>query len=61
MPPSLAASVADGGVGGECGSQQSRSSFQHEQTPIRSAVDSVTYISDYFRKDEEDQQVCFFY
>ncbi|KAI1712800.1 neurotransmitter-gated ion-channel ligand binding domain-containing protein [Ditylenchus destructor] len=32
-------------------------SFQGERTPIRSAVDSVTYIADHFRSCEDDQQI----
>lgn len=57
MPSSLAPSISDGGLSCESGSQQSKNSFQHEHTLIFNAVDSVTYISDHFRKDEEDQQV----
>uniref|UniRef100_A0A914CNU8 Neurotransmitter-gated ion-channel transmembrane domain-containing protein n=1 Tax=Acrobeloides nanus TaxID=290746 RepID=A0A914CNU8_9BILA len=39
------------------GSTSQRGSFQREYTPIRSAVDSVTYIADHLRNEEADQQV----
>lgn len=32
-------------------------SFQREQSPLRSAVDSVTFIAEHFRREEDDQQV----
>ena len=35
----------------------SRDSFHREQSPLRSAVDSVTFIAEHFRREEEDQQV----
>jgi nicotinic acetylcholine receptor len=38
-------------------STSQRSSFQREHTPMKSAVDSVTYIADHLRNDKEDQQV----
>jgi len=41
----------------EQGSVSHRDSFTREQTPIRGAVDSVTYIAEHFRKEEDDQQV----
>lgn len=30
---------------------------QDQKTPMRSAVESVSFIADHFRKEEEDQQV----
>jgi hypothetical protein len=35
----------------------SNDSFQREQSPLRSAVDSVTFIAEHFRREEADQQV----
>ena len=39
------------------GGSGSRDSFMREQSPLRSAVDSVTFIAEHFRREEEDQQV----
>jgi len=47
-------SIAGGGIRGSVISQLD---FQREQTPIRGAVDSVTYIAEHFRREEDDQQV----
>uniref|UniRef100_A0AC34QGS3 Nicotinic acetylcholine receptor alpha subunit n=1 Tax=Panagrolaimus sp. JU765 TaxID=591449 RepID=A0AC34QGS3_9BILA len=41
----------------EAGTSSHRSSFQREYTPLKSAVDSVTYIADCLRTEEEDRQV----
>ncbi|KAI6243527.1 Acetylcholine receptor subunit alpha-type unc-63 [Aphelenchoides fujianensis] len=35
----------------------SRGSVQQEPTPMQAAVESVSFIADHFRKEEEDQQV----
>uniref|UniRef100_A0A0N5AS18 Acetylcholine receptor subunit alpha-type unc-63 n=1 Tax=Syphacia muris TaxID=451379 RepID=A0A0N5AS18_9BILA len=37
--------------------QTSFASFQKEYTPIQSAVDSVSYIADHFKNEDEDSQV----
>uniref|UniRef100_A0A7E4US16 Acetylcholine receptor subunit alpha-type unc-63 n=1 Tax=Panagrellus redivivus TaxID=6233 RepID=A0A7E4US16_PANRE len=41
----------------EQGSSSQRSSFQKDYNPMKSAVDSVTYIADHLRNEKEDQQV----
>ena len=39
------------------GTSSHRSSFQKEFAPHKSAVESVTYIADHLRTEEEDRQV----
>ena len=37
--------------------QSSFTSFQKEYTPVQSAVDSVSYIADHFKNEDDDSQV----
>ena len=39
------------------GEEASFSSFQRDVSPVRSAVESVAYIADHLRNEEEDKQV----
>jgi hypothetical protein len=34
-------------------------SMQQEVTPMHSAVESVSFIADHFKKEQEDQQVSY--
>ena len=41
------------------GEEASFSSYQRDVSPVRSAVESVAYIADHLRNEEEDRQVSF--
>lgn len=53
LSPNYSSSIS----GTNVADQSSNTSFQKEFTPIKSAVDSVSYIADHLKNDEEDRQV----